>query len=87
MPKVNVRPYEDFEHLINRFKKAVDKAGILKEVHKRECFERPGETRKKARAAAASRHKKRLEMEKLELEQQKLERKNSKQRKTIFLKQ
>lgn len=70
MPRVDAKPHESFERLMSRFKRAVEKSGILKDAHDREYFERPGETRKKAKAAAVARYKKKLELERLEVEQQ-----------------
>jgi len=51
---------EKFESLFRRFKKAVEKDGILKECRKREYYEKPCTRRKRARAAARKRHLKQV---------------------------
>lgn len=56
MPKVSLKhKNESFEQLMRRFKRAVEKADIIKEVRKRECFEKPSVHRKRAKAAAIKR--------------------------------
>jgi small subunit ribosomal protein S21 len=56
MPKVTLKhKNESFEQLMRRFKRAVEKADIIKEVRKRECFEKPSIKRKRAKAAAIKR--------------------------------
>ena len=48
MPKVTLKhPKEHFEALLRRFKKAVDKADTLKEIRKREFFEKKSEINKR----------------------------------------
>jgi small subunit ribosomal protein S21 len=56
MPSVKVREGEPFDSVIRRFKRAVEKAGIPKELRRRE-FHQKGSTLKQRRLAAA---KKRL---------------------------
>ena len=51
-------PNESFESLLRRFKKAVDKDDIIKDVRKNEFFEKPSEKRKRAKAAAIKRAQK-----------------------------
>ncbi len=51
---------EKFESLFRRFKKAVEKDGILKESRKREYYEKPCTRRKRAKAAARKRHLKQV---------------------------
>jgi small subunit ribosomal protein S21 len=56
MPKVTLKhKNESFEQLMRRFKRAVEKADVIKEVRKRECFEKPSIKRKRAKAAAIKR--------------------------------
>ena len=56
MPKVSLKhKNESFEALLRRFKRVVEKADIIKEVRKRECFEKPSVHRKRAKAAAIKR--------------------------------
>jgi small subunit ribosomal protein S21 len=56
MPSIKVRDGEPFDSVIRRFKRAVEKAGIPKELRRRE-FHQKGSTLKQRRMAAA---KKRL---------------------------
>lgn len=59
MPGVKIRDGEGFEQAYRRFKKQVEKAGVLSEIRKREFYEKPSVQRKKKMAAA----KKRLKIE------------------------
>ena len=72
MPRVDAKPHENFERLFGRFKRSVEKSGILKDAHTREFFERQGETRKKAKAAAIARYKRKLALEQTERDEQRL---------------
>ena len=65
MPRVDLRHRnESFESLFRRFRKAVEKADIIRELRRRECYEKPSEVRKRAKAAAQKRHEKKVrEME------------------------
>ena len=62
MPGVKSRDGEPFESVIRRFKKQCEKSGLLAEVRKRECYEKPSIVRKKkseqARKRSASSSKK-----------------------------
>ena len=59
MAKVKLKhPNESFESLLRRFKKAVDKDGILKKVREKEFYEKPSTRRKRAKAAAKKRQQK-----------------------------
>ncbi len=60
MPGVIVREGESFESALKRFKKQVEKAGVLSEVRKREFYEKPSVKRKKKMIAARKRLLKRL---------------------------
>lgn len=56
MPKVELRhKNESFDSLMRRFKKSVEKSGLLNDVRDREFYEKPSETRKRAKAAAVKR--------------------------------
>lgn len=46
---------ESFEGLLRRFKRAVEKSDLLKDLRKYEFYERPGDKRKRAKAAAVKR--------------------------------
>ncbi len=59
MPSVEPKhKNESFEQLFRRFKRQVDKADIIKEVRRREYFEKPSMIRKRAKAAGIKRHQK-----------------------------
>ena len=60
MPGIFVRDGESFESALKRFKKQVEKAGVLSEVRKREFYEKPSVKRKKKMIAARKRLMKRL---------------------------
>jgi small subunit ribosomal protein S21 len=52
MPGIVIRDGDSFEAALKRFKKQVEKAGVLAEVRKREAFEKPSVKRKKKDIAA-----------------------------------
>ncbi|WP_092401329.1 MULTISPECIES: 30S ribosomal protein S21 [Candidatus Ichthyocystis] len=60
MPGVRVKENEPFEAAVRRFKRAVEKAGVLTELRSREYYEKPTAVRKRRFAAAVKRHFKRL---------------------------
>lgn len=47
MPGVYLKDGESFESLVRRFKKQCEKGGILADVRKRECYEKPSVAKKK----------------------------------------
>lgn len=47
MPGVRLKDGESFESIVRRFKKQCERAGILAEVRKRECYEKPSLIKKK----------------------------------------
>ena len=55
MTKITVYDGESFDNAIRRFRKTVERAGILKDVKKHEIYEKPSEKRK--RRLIASRKK------------------------------
>ena len=55
MPGVRSRDGESFESVVRRFKKQCEKSGILAEVRKRECYEKPSIAKKKKSAQARKR--------------------------------
>jgi len=55
MPITKVNAGEKFENAIRRFRKSVEKAGIIQELRKRECYEKPSEKRNRRKAAAKKR--------------------------------
>ena len=60
MPGIRVREGEAFEGAMKRFKKQVEKAGVLSEVRRREFYEKPTAERKRKLAAAVKRHHNRM---------------------------
>lgn len=60
MPTVKVKDNEPFEQAVKRFKKQVEKAGVLTELRRREYYDKPSVRRKKKNAAARKRALKKL---------------------------
>ncbi len=52
-----------FEIGLRKFRKNVEKAGILKELRKKEFYEKPTAKRKRKRAEGIKRHQKKLALE------------------------
>ncbi len=52
MPSIRLRDNEPFEAALRRFKKSIEKEGILSEVKKREHYEKPSVKKKKKAIAA-----------------------------------
>lgn len=55
MPGIYVGSNENLENALRRFKRQVEKAGILSDAKRKEYFEKPSETRKKKLFAAKKR--------------------------------
>ena len=55
MPSIRLRENEPFEAALRRFKKSIEKEGVLSEVKKREHYEKPSIKRKKKAIAARKR--------------------------------
>jgi small subunit ribosomal protein S21 len=60
MPSVRMRDGESVDSAIRRFKRAVEKAGIPKELRRREFYQKGSAVRKRKAAAARKRHLKKL---------------------------
>jgi len=60
MPSIRVKENEPFEVAIRRFKRTVEKTGLLTELRAREFYEKPTTERKRKAAAAVKRLHKRL---------------------------
>jgi small subunit ribosomal protein S21 len=60
MPSVRVKENEPFEVAMRRFKRTVEKTGLLTELRAREFYEKPTSERKRKKAAAIKRHYKRI---------------------------
>ena len=55
MPEVKVGENESIESALKRFKKKIQKAGILSEIKRRETYEKPSIKRKRKSEAARKR--------------------------------
>ena len=60
MPTVRVKENEPFDVALRRFKRTIEKAGVITELRSREYYEKPTAERKRKKAAAVKRHHKRL---------------------------
>ena len=60
MTTVRVKENEPFEVAMRRFKRSVEKTGLLTDLRARELYEKPTAERKRKLAAAVKRHYKRL---------------------------
>ncbi len=60
MPVVRVKENEPFEAALRRFKRTIEKIGLLTELRAREFYEKPTAKRKRKKAAAVKRHYKRV---------------------------
>jgi small subunit ribosomal protein S21 len=60
MPHIRVKENEPFEVAMRRFKRSVEKTGLLTELRAREFYEKPTTERKRKQAAAVKRHYKRI---------------------------
>ncbi len=60
MPTVRVKENEPFEAALRRFKRSIEKTGLMTDLRAREFYEKPTAERKRKRAAAVKRHFKRL---------------------------
>ncbi|KPJ71120.1 30S ribosomal protein S21 [candidate division TA06 bacterium DG_78] len=59
MTRVTVYDGESFENAMRRFRKSVERAGILRDVKKHEVYEKPSEKRKRRMIAARKKELKR----------------------------
>jgi small subunit ribosomal protein S21 len=53
--KLSVREKESIQEAVRRFRKLVERSGIKKEMRRREYYEKPSETRRRARLRAERR--------------------------------
>ena len=60
MPGIYVGSNENLENALRRFKRQVEKGGILSHARKKEYFEKPSETKKKKLFAAKKRMNKKV---------------------------
>jgi small subunit ribosomal protein S21 len=57
MVKLLVRDKESIQEAVRRFRKLVERSGIKKEMRRREYYEKPSETKRRARLRAERRGK------------------------------
>lgn len=60
MANVRVKEGEPFDVALRRFKRTIERSGLLNELRAREFYEKPTAERKRKMAAAVKRHYKRL---------------------------
>ena len=60
MAIVRVKENEPFDVALRRFKRTIEKTGLLTELRAREFYEKPTSERKRKLAAAVKRHFKRI---------------------------
>jgi small subunit ribosomal protein S21 len=65
MPIVRVKENEPFEVAMRRFKRTIEKTGLLTELRAREFYEKPTQERKRKLAAAVKRLHKRIRSQQL----------------------
>ena len=58
MPGIRIKEHENFEAALRRFKRIIEKSGVLGELRKREFYQPPSDKRKRALAAAVKRFRK-----------------------------
>jgi small subunit ribosomal protein S21 len=60
LPTIRVKDNEPFEVALRRFKRTIEKTGLLTDLRAREFYEKPTAERKRKKAAAVKRHYKRI---------------------------
>ena len=65
MPSIRLKENEPFEAAMRRFKRTIEKTGLLTELRAREFYEKPTSERKRKHAAAVKRTYKRLKSQQL----------------------
>lgn len=55
MVKLNVRDRESIQEAVRRFRKLVERSGVKKEMRRKEFYEKPSETRRRAKMRAERR--------------------------------
>ena len=60
MTTIRVKENEPFEVALRRFKRTIEKLGLLTDLRAREFYEKPTAERKRKKAAAIKRHYKRV---------------------------
>ncbi len=57
MPRIEVRPDESLERALRRFKRKLEREGILKELKAKKHYEKPSERRRREARVARSRQR------------------------------
>ena len=65
MPGIRLKENEPFEVAIRRFKRTIEKTGVITELRSREFYEKPTAERTRKKAAAVKRLHKRLRSQQL----------------------
>ena len=60
MPGIRLKENEPFDVALRRFKRTIEKLGLLTDLRAREFYEKPTAERKRKLAAAVKRHHKRI---------------------------
>ena len=60
MPHVRVKEGEPFDVALRRFRRTIERSGLLNELRAREFYEKPTAERKRKKAAAVKRNYKRI---------------------------
>ncbi|MDR1960138.1 MAG: 30S ribosomal protein S21 [Planctomycetaceae bacterium] len=60
MVKLTLRERESIQDAVRRFRKLVERSGIKKEMRRREHYEKPSETERRARLRAERRNRPRV---------------------------
>jgi small subunit ribosomal protein S21 len=60
MTTIRIKENEPFDVALRRFKRTIEKLGLLTELRAREFYEKPTAERKRKKAAAVKRHYKRV---------------------------
>ena len=60
MTTIRVKENEPFDVALRRFKRTIEKLGLLTDLRAREFYEKPTSERKRKKAAAVKRHFKRI---------------------------
>jgi len=54
MPQINIRPNESLEKALRRFKRKLEREGILRQLRDRKHYEKPSERKRRKRREARS---------------------------------
>jgi small subunit ribosomal protein S21 len=60
MVKVKLKDFEDFSHLLRRFKKACEQSGVMSEMKRYQAYEKPSDRKRREKMQRRREHLKRL---------------------------